>query len=83
MAFEMFGYDVDLGHATYTRLANPELHATGMLWAKEMQSLLDKGLIKTQPVEEVGDGFIGLIRAVEMLQSGQVSGKKLAVRVAQ
>ncbi|CAM1501810.1 Fc.00g037940.m01.CDS01 [Cosmosporella sp. VM-42] len=82
MAFEMFGYDVNLEHASYTRPANPELHAIGMLWANEMQSLLTKGVITTQLVEEVEGQFEGLVKVVEMIQSGQVSGKKLTVRVA-
>ena len=82
MGFEMQGNNVDLGHPVYTRKANPEMHAKGMLWAKEMQSLLDKGLIMTQPIREVEGQFEGIIKALEMLQSGEVRGEKLVVRVS-
>ncbi len=82
MGFEMQGNDVDLGHAVYARKANPELHAIGTLWAKEMQSLLNHGLITTQPIREVEGQFEGVIKALEMLQSGEVRGEKLVVRVS-
>ena len=82
MGFEMQGNDVDLGHPVYARKARPELHAIGTLWTKEMQSLLDKGLVATQPIREVEGQFEGVIKALGMLQSGEVRGEKLAVRVS-
>ena len=82
MGYEGEGYDVDLGHPVYTRKANPKLHAIVSLWAKEMQSLLDQGLITTQPIREVDGQFEGIIKALEMLQSGEVKGEKLVVRVS-
>ena len=82
MGFEGEGYDVDLDHSIYTRKANPELHSISSHWAKEMQSLLDRDLIITQQIQEVGGHFEGVIRALEMLQSGEVKGKKLVVRVS-
>ena len=82
MGFEMQGNDVDLGHPVYTRKARPDLHAIGTLWAKEMQSLLDKGSITTQPIREVEGEFEGVIKALETLQSGGVRGEKLVVRLS-
>lgn len=82
MGFEMQGNDVDLDHPVYSRKASPKLHAIGMHWAKEMQSLLDKGLITTQPIREVEGQFEGVIKALETLQSGKVRGEKLVVRVS-
>ena len=47
-----------------------------------MQSLLDKGLITTAPIQEVEGQFEGIVKALEMLQSGEVKGKKLVVRIS-
>jgi NADPH:quinone reductase-like Zn-dependent oxidoreductase len=82
MGFEGEGYDVDLGHPVYARKANPELHAIVSLWAREVQSLLDKGLLTTQPIREIDGQFEGIIKALEMLQSGEVKGEKLVVKVS-
>ncbi|MCJ1323142.1 hypothetical protein MMC15_008495 [Xylographa vitiligo] len=82
MGFESKGVDVDLGHPVYTRKKNPELHAIGSQWTKDIQSLLDQGLLTTQPVREVDGQFEGIIKALEMLQSGEVKGEKLAVKVS-
>ena len=83
MGFESKGVDVDLGHPVYTRKANPELHAIGCEWTSDMQSLLDRGLITIQAVREVEGRFEGIIKALGMLQSGEVKGKKLAVRISE
>ena len=82
MGFEMQGIDFDLGHPVYARKANAELFAIGEMWTKEMQALMDQGQITTQPFKEVHGGFEGVINALEMLQSGEVKGQKLVVRVA-
>ena len=82
MGFEMRGINVDIAHPVYGRKARPELHAMGTLWAKEMQTLLDKGSIATQPIREVEGRFEGIIKALEMLQSGVVRGEKLVIRVS-
>ena len=82
MGFEGEGYDVDLDHPVYTRKANPELHAISSRWTKEMQSLLDQDLITTQPIREVDGQFEGIIKALEMLQNGEVKGEKLVVKIS-
>ena len=82
MGFESQGYDVDLGHPAYARKSNMELHAIASLWAREMQSLLDNGVITTQPIREVDGHFEGVIKALEMLRSGDVKGEKLVVRIS-
>lgn len=81
MGFEMLGNDVDLGHPTYARKANPELFAIGASWAQEMQLLLDKGVMTTQPIREVEGQFEGVIKALEMLKSGEVRGEKLVIQI--
>ncbi|KAK2776562.1 zinc-binding dehydrogenase family [Colletotrichum kahawae] len=82
MGFEALGYDVDLGHPTYSRKANFELHDVAAQWAREVQSLLESKQLETQPIKEVGGGFEGVIQALEMLQSGEVKGEKLVVQVS-
>lgn len=81
MGFEMQGVDVDVGNPAYARKASPEKHAIGMTWAKEMQTLLDAGLITTPPIRELEGRWEGIIRGLEMLQKGEVRGQKLVVRV--
>ncbi|KAL2173168.1 chaperonin 10-like protein [Thermothelomyces heterothallicus CBS 202.75] len=82
MGFEAQGVDVDLGHPVYTRKANMDLHALASEWRAEMQSLLDQGLITTQPVRECGEGFEAVIKAVEILQRGESKGQKLVVTIS-
>lgn len=81
MGFEALGYDVDLGHETYARKANWELHGIASQWAMDIQTLLDRGMITTQKIREVIGGFGDIIQAVEMLQRGEVKGEKLVVRL--
>ena len=81
MGFEGQGYDVDLGHPTYARKANWELHSVAARWAKEMQSLVDNKLVTTQPIREIEGGFPGIIKALEMLQAGEIRGEKLVIKV--
>jgi len=82
MGFEALGFDVDLSHPVYARKANLELHGIALQWAQEIQSLLDQGQIKTQPIREIDGKFEGVIRALEMLQRGDVKGEKLVVRIS-
>jgi NADPH:quinone reductase-like Zn-dependent oxidoreductase len=82
MGFEAQGVDVDLGHPVYSRKANMELHALASEWRVELQSLLDSGLITTQPIRECGEGFEAVIRAVELLQRGEAKGEKLVVAIS-
>ena len=82
MGFEGQGYDVDLGHPVYSRKANWDFHAIAATWTKEMQTLLDNKSITTQPIHEVDGKFEGVIKALEMLQSGEVKGEKLVVRIS-
>lgn len=70
--------------ATYSREATKLLVDITQRWTREVQTLLNKGLLKPHPVREVTDGngwgnriFSGLAE----LQYGAVRGLKLAVRV--
>ena len=82
MRFEFKDSDVDLSHPVYTRKANPKLFAIENEWTKDMQSLLNRGLITTLAIREVDGQLKEIIKGLEQLQSGQVKGQKLAVRVS-
>ncbi|CAA9963955.1 hypothetical protein CFE70_007342 [Pyrenophora teres f. teres 0-1] len=82
MGFEGQNVDVDLGHPVYSRKANPALHTIAADWACELQPLLDGGQIQTQHLQEIGGSFEGVIKALEMLQSGDVKGKKLVITIS-
>ncbi|PHH61187.1 hypothetical protein CDD81_710 [Ophiocordyceps australis] len=81
MGFEIEGVTVDLEHQVYTRKARPELLDLGVVWAREMQGLLDAGAIKTQPIREVQGGLEGVIKGLSALQRGEARGHKLVARV--
>lgn len=81
MGFEALGFDVDLNHPVYARKANLDLHGIALQWTQEIQSLLDQGQIKTQPIREIDGQFEGIIKALEMLQRGDVKGEKLVIRI--
>lgn len=83
MGFEALGFDVNLDHPVYARKANLELHGIALQWAQEIQALLDQGQIKTQPIREIDGHFEGVVKALEMLQRGDVKGEKLVVRVSE
>lgn len=72
--------------ATYSRQANLELFDITQRWTREVQALLDKGLLKPHPVREVTDGDdwgSRIVNGLIELQNGAVRGQKLAVRVSQ
>jgi hypothetical protein len=83
LAYEGWGQMVDLGagETTYSREANEEKLQSTIQVAKEMQAIIDQGLLKTQPLQEVEGGWNGIIKGLEMLQNGTVRGKKLVVRI--
>lgn len=79
--------DVDQSvEATWTREANPVLFEITQRWTREVQSLLDKGLLKPHPVREVTDGDDWgnrIVNGLVELQSGAVRGQKLVIRVSE
>lgn len=84
---EAHGSDIDRPvEATWSREANPLLFDITQRWTREVQSLLDKGLLKPHPVREVTDGDdwgSRIINGLVELQSGAVRRQKLAIRVSQ
>lgn len=82
MGFEGLGFDVNLGDSSYSRHANPDLFNVTARWTEEMQKLLDGAKIKTHPIRELSGRWDGIIRGLALLESGEVSGQKLVVRIS-
>ena len=84
MAYEIAGCAVDYGaESAYTRPASAESYALGVKAAGEMQPLLDGGRVVPHPVKELKGGWDGILKGLEMLRGGKVSGEKLVVRIPQ
>lgn len=69
---------------TYNREANPVLFDITQRWTREVQALLENGLLKPHPVREVTDGDdwgSRIVNGLVELQNGAVRGQKLAIRV--
>ncbi|RDW74766.1 hypothetical protein BP6252_05908 [Coleophoma cylindrospora] len=82
MGPEILGARIELGDTVYTREPSPENFEIGVVWAREMQSILDAGLVKTHPIREVPGRWEGIIHGMNMLQKGEVKGEKLVVRIS-
>ncbi|KAI3325964.1 GroES-like protein [Xylariaceae sp. AK1471] len=78
LAYEAFGRFVPLpkGHGC---IANPEKAVLAARHLRVLQGLLDKGILKTHPVQELSGGLLGVLEGLKLLKSGSVSGKKLVV----
>lgn len=83
MGYELEAETVDFGGDAYTREAKPELHAIGERWAQEIQTLLDGGKIRTQPIRELPGEFEGILEGMRILRAGEAQGQKLVVKIAQ
>ena len=84
MAYEITGRAVDYGAASpYTRPASAASYALGVAAAAEMQPLVDSGRVVPHPVRELTGGWDAILKGLDMLRSGKVSGEKLVVRIPQ
>lgn len=81
MGFQVLGMDMDLGESTYTRPKDQRLMEIGMVWAQEMERLMETGKIRPHPLRELDGGWEAIIRGLEMLRKGEVRGQKLVVRI--
>lgn len=63
----------------YERDEDPEMRAFGVQWYKDVQKMLDRGLLKRHPIRILGNTLEAMIEGVEMLQRKEVSGEKLVV----
>ncbi|KAI1422848.1 GroES-like protein [Xylaria sp. FL1777] len=76
--YEVFGRDVPLSRG-YECVADPAKLALAVRYLHVLQGLLDKGDLKTHPVQKLGGGLPGVLEGLKLLKSGSVSGKKLVV----
>ncbi|KAK6063440.1 Enoyl reductase LovC 3 [Seiridium cupressi] len=83
MGYEILGNRVDLGPSSvYTRDVSKVAFDLGQTWAGELQSLVDKDLVKPHPIREIKGKLEGIVDGLSMLQRGEVRGQKLVVRIA-
>lgn len=59
----------------------PEIGAWARPWYKTIQNLIDTGKLKPCPLQTISGRFDGILRGLEMLKKGSVSGKKLLVEL--
>lgn len=78
MGYEAMGEDVPLP-GKWESKGDPEKWALAVNCIGVLQGLLDRQLLKTHPIQEVGGGLEGVLAGLKMLGSGDVSGKKLVV----
>lgn len=79
LAFDGLGEAVELG-GEYTRGASAERHKMAEISFRSFPDLIcQENAIRAHPTEVVGHGFESILKGLDMLQSGNVSGKKLAV----
>lgn len=79
IALEVFGREFDLGLEGYRRLASEEKRKGAARWFRVFERLLDDGKLKAHPVKMLEPGFDSIIRGLDLLKSGSVSGCKLVV----
>lgn len=80
LAMDGLGKAVEMG-GEYQRSANLERLQLATESFMTFQDLLDKGAIRTHPVEIIGSGFDSIVKGLQMLKSGTVFGKKLVVSI--
>jgi hypothetical protein len=80
MVLTMFGRRVALD-GEYARDASPADRALTASIFAATQILLDAGRIDAHPVKLLDGSWAGLIKGVDMIRTGAVSGQKLVVRV--
>jgi NADPH:quinone reductase-like Zn-dependent oxidoreductase len=77
LGIRMFGTEIALDGG-YGSPADPELRVWGCELFKRLEKLIWEGKIRPHPVElDDKSGFDGIVRGVEKLKRGEVSGKKL------
>lgn len=86
LGYEIFGRAVVL-RGEYSRGASAERRARFARWVGVMQGLVDGEKVRGHPVRVVegrdGGWVEGVLRGLEELRKGGVSGQKLVVRVGE
>lgn len=82
MGYEVFGREIALDKG-YAREGKEEHRSKAARWAKEVQELMDTGLMKGHSVEVLdGKWEESVPKGLERLRSGEIRGVKLVARVA-
>ncbi|KAI1372087.1 zinc-binding dehydrogenase [Hypoxylon crocopeplum] len=81
MAAEAQGEAIVLGREGYDRAASREKHELAVRSLGMVRRLLDQGRLKAHPTEELEGGLRGVVKGLEILASGGVSGRKLVAVV--
>lgn len=63
--------------APYTRPAMPEMAEFRVRWFKTLQDLYDKRLLRPHPLVVRDGGLDGVLRGIQEVRDGKLSGKKL------
>ena len=80
MVLTIFGHKVALD-GVYGRDARPEERVFGAQYFREVQALLDRGLIDPHPVKSLEGGWAGVIQGVDKIRNQTFSGYKLVYSV--
>lgn len=78
--YEIFGVEAKLSGG-YERPADERKYEETVRWLAIFQNLIDEGKLKTHPIQKLDSGLHNVIRGLQLLKSGAVSGKKLVVPI--
>lgn len=76
LALDVFGEAVQLSRG-YERDADPALHEFAVQWYEVIQRLISGGKLRAHPLQVLDGGFEDILRGIQLLKSGSVSGKKI------
>lgn len=62
---------------------NPDIGEWARQWYRTVQRLLDEGRLKPCPLEIIPGRFEGILKGLDLLRNGKVSGRKLIVVLAE
>lgn len=81
LAPEVFEEEIRLGQDGYDRPASKEKHELAVRCMGMFQRLLDQGRLRAHPTEVLEGGLEGVVKGLERLATGEVSGKKLVAAI--
>lgn len=65
----------------FRREGDSEIREFAVKWFETAQTLLDEGKLKTHPIQTMEGGLQGVLDGIKLLQTKQISGKKLVYRL--
>lgn len=82
LGYTVFGQNVELG-GNYAVVADPEDKKFAAFWMSRMEEMLAAGQLQPHPIKTQPDGLLGIIRDLDLIRDGAVSGKKLVYSLGQ